>query len=197
MALGGTIRGKATTLRLPVEADLETYNRWMADMHVRRAHCVWHEPAMPATWKERLKETAKDKLDVLWSIDAADRLVGLVVGSFWSVTQVGFAVRQLVVDPDEWRKGYGFDAALALHRYLFDYLDLPRVGVEIRADNAAALRIAERLGYVEYARGHEVHYRDGAYVDEIQLAMVKDAWDERWGATEREYASPLATDATR
>jgi len=196
VALGGTIRGKKTTLRLPTEADLETYIRWMADMRVRRAHRVWHEPAMSATWKERLKETAKDKLDVLWSIDAADRLVGLVVGSFWSVTQVGFSVRQLVIDPDEWRKGYGFDAALALHRYLFDYLDVPRVGVEIRADNMAALRIADRLGYVEYARGHEVHYRDGAYVDEIQLVMVKDTWDERW-VTEREYASPLAADATR
>jgi len=197
MALGGTIRGKMTTLRLPVEADLETFNRWMADTRVRRAHSVWQEPAMPATWKERLKETAKDKMDVLWSIDTADRLIGLVFGSFWSVTQLGFAVRQLVIDPDDWRRGYGFDAALALHRYLFDYLDIPRVGVEIRADNLAAVRIAERLGYVEYARGHEVHYRDGAYVDEIQLFMDKNAWDERWGATEREYASRLAADATR
>jgi len=196
MALGGTIRGKMTTLRVPVVADLETYNRWMADTRVRSAHSVWQEPAMPATWRERLKETAKDKMDVLWSIDAADRLIGFVVGSFWSVTQLGFAVRQLVIDPHEWRKGYGFDAALALHRYLFDYLDLPRVGIEIRADNVAALRIADRLGYVEYARGHEVHYRSGAYVDEFQLLMDKDAWDERWGA-EREYASPLAADATR
>jgi RimJ/RimL family protein N-acetyltransferase len=196
MALGGTIRGKMTTLRLPGEADLDAYNRWMGDMRVRRAHRVWHEPAMPATWKERFKETAKDKMGVLWSIDADARLVGFAIGSFWSVTQLGFTMRQLVIDPDERRKGYGFDAALALHRYLFDYLDLPRVGVEIRADNTAALRIGERLGYVEYARGHEVHYRDGAYVDEIQLFMGKDAWEERWGATEREYA-PLATDVTR
>jgi RimJ/RimL family protein N-acetyltransferase len=197
MALGGTIRGKKTTLRLPAEADLETFNEWMADMRVRRAHRVWHEPAMPATWKERFKEIAKEKMDVLWSIDVDGRLVGLAAGSFWSVTQLGFSLRQFVIDPQEWRKGHGFDAALALHRYLFDYIDLPRVGVEVRADNVAALRIAERLGYVEYARGHEVHYRDGAYVDEIQLAMVKGAWDERWGATEREYASPLAADATR
>jgi RimJ/RimL family protein N-acetyltransferase len=197
MALGGTIRGKKTTLRLPVEADLETYNRWMADMRVRRAHSVWHEPAMPATWKERFKEIAKEKMDVLWSIDSDDRLVGFATGSFWSVTELGFTLRQFLIDPDEWRKGYGFDAALALHRYLFDYLNLPRVGVEVRADNVAALRIAERLGYVEYARGHEVYYRDGAYVDEIQLFMGKDAWNERWGATEREYASPLAADATR
>jgi len=196
MALGGTIRGKKTTLRLPAEADLDTYNRWMADMRVRRAHRVWHEPAMPATWKERFKETAKDKMGVLWSIEDAGQLVGLAAGNFWSVTESGFTIRQFVIDPGEWRKGYGFDAALALHRYLFDYLDLPRIGVEVRADNVAALRIGERLGYVEYARGHEVHYRDGGYVDEVQLFMGKDAWRERWGATEREYA-PLATDATR
>jgi RimJ/RimL family protein N-acetyltransferase len=196
MALGGTVRGKKTTLRLPAEADLDTYNRWMADTRVRRAHRVWHEPAMPVTWKERFKETAKDKMGVLWSIDGEGRLVGFAVGSFWSVTEPGFTVRQFAIDPDQWHKGYGFDAALALHRYLFDYLDLPRVGVEIRADNVAALRIAERLGYVEYARGHEVHYRDGGYVDEIQLFMGKDAWQQRWGATEREYG-PLAAEASR
>lgn len=168
----------------------------MADLRVRRAHRVWHEPAMPATWKDRFKETAKEKMDVLWSIEAGDRLIGLATGTFWSVTELGFTVRQFLIDPDEWRKGYGFDAALAVHRYLFDYLDLPRVGVEIRADNVAALRIAERLGYVEYARGHDVYYRDGGYVDEIQLFMGKDAWRERWGATESEYA-PLTPEATR
>ena len=195
MALGGTIRGKTTTLRLPVEADLDAYNRWMSDMRVRRAHSVLHEPAMPATWKDRFKEIAKDKMAVAWSIDAGDRLVGLAGGNFWSPTQAGFSLRQFLIDPDEWRKGFGFDAALALHRYLFDYLDLPRAGVEIRADNAAGLRIAERLGYVEYARGHEVYYRDGAYVDEVQLFMDLKTWNERW-ATEREYG-PVAADATR
>src|SRR5207237_1325039 len=71
MALGGTIRGKTTTLRLPVEADLASYNDWMADMRVRHAHWVWHEPAMPATWKERFTEAAKDKQLLLWSIESA------------------------------------------------------------------------------------------------------------------------------
>lgn len=196
MALGGTIRGKTTTLRLPAEADLDAYNRWMADMRVRRSHTVWHEPAMPVTWKERFKEIAKDKMAVLWSIDAGDRLLGLAGGNFWSPTEPGFTVRQFLIDPDDWRKGFGFDAALALHRYLFDYLDLKRCGVEVRSENVAGLRIADRLGYVEYARGHDVYYRDGAYVDEIQLFMSSDTWQERWGATEREYA-PVAADATR
>ena len=194
MALGGTIRGKKTTLRLPVEADLETYDRWMADMRVRRAHSVWHEPAMPAMWKERFKEIAKEKQTVLWSVDTAERLIGFAVGHVWSMGN-GFDLNHFVIDPDEWRKGYGSDAALALHRYLFDYLDLRLATTDIRADNAAALKIATKLGYTEYAHGHEVHYRDGAYVDEIKLRMEKETWHERW-STEREYP-PLAAEATR
>ena len=194
MALGGTIRGKRTTLRLPVEADLETYNRWMADMRIRHAHPVWHEPAMPATWKERFKEIAKDKQSVLWSIDAGEHLAGFALGHLWSMGN-GFDVQQLVVDPDEWRKGFGFDAALALHRYLFDYLDLRVVTADVRADNAAARAIAVKLGYEELAHGHDVDYRDGAYVDGLQLRMDKETWQERW-STEREYP-PIAADATR
>ena len=194
MALGGTIRGKKTTLRLPLEADLDAYNRWMADTRVRRAHNVWHEPAMPATWKERFKEIAKEQKAVLWSIDADRQLIGLAVSVVWGMGN-GFDLSQLVIDPDQWRKGYGFDAALALHRYLFDYLDLRRSDLELRADNAAALRIADKLGYLEYARGHEAAYRDGAYVDQVRLLMEKDTWYERW-STEREYG-PLAPEATR
>ena len=107
----------------------------------------------------------------------------------------GFDLNHFLIDPEQWRKGYGSDSALALHRYLFDYLDLRLVTVDLRADNTAGIRIAERLGYAEYARGHQVHYRDGAYVDEIKLRMDKATWQERWSA-EREYP-PLAADATR
>jgi RimJ/RimL family protein N-acetyltransferase len=194
MALGGTIRGKTTTLRLPSEGELDTYNRWMADMRLRRAHSVWHEPAMPATWKERFKEIAKDKQSVLWSIDADGKLVGFGLCHLWPMGN-GVDVNHLVIDPDEWHRGLGSDAALALHRYFFDYLDLRLVTADLRADNAAAIAIATTLGYTEYAHGHEVHYREGAYVDELKLRMDKETWQERW-SNEREYP-PLAAEATR
>jgi RimJ/RimL family protein N-acetyltransferase len=194
VALGGTVRGKKTTLRLAAEADLESYGRWMADLRVRRAHKLWQEPAALATWKDRLKEIAKEKDQLLWSIDADGKLIGFCCGRLWSLG-AGFLVDQLVIDPDEWRKGYGFDAGLALHRFLFDYLDLRRTDLEVHADNGAALRIAGRLGYAEYARGHEAYWRDGAYVDQVRLFMDKETWHERWDA-EREYP-PLAPEAAR
>lgn len=185
MALGGTIRGKRARLRMPIEADLDAYARWAADVRLRRAHRVWHEPAMPATWKERLGEAAKEQRSVLWSIESNGGLIGMAVAHMWSAGG-GVDLEQFTIDPGEWRTGLGFDVALALHRYFFDYLDLRVSTVDLRADNVAALRIADKLGYVEYARGHEVHYRDGGYVDETKLLMTKETWHERW-ATEREY----------
>jgi len=194
--LGGVVRGKTTTLRTPVEADLPTIAAWMADLRVRRSAAVWGEPATAATWKERLAEQAKDRESALWSIEAAGRLVGLTRISYgWprGMSQ-SVDVTHLLIDPAEWRRGLGFDAALALHRYVFDYLHVQRTEVALRADNAAALRIAERLGYREYAHGHAVHWRDGGYVDELRLRMDLASWDERFGASEREY-EPFAPEA--
>ncbi len=192
MALGGIIKGKTTTLRTPTEDDLGAYGRWMADTRVRALVRPWHEPAMPATWKERLTEQTKDKNSALWSIEADARLMGLVrVGFGWEPHRDAAYIQQFIVDPDEWRKGYGFDAALALHRYLYDYLDLRRAAFAVTVENAGARRIAERLGYTEFAHKHQVHFRNGAYVDEVELLMDRPAWDERWGKTEREY-QPMA-----
>ena len=192
MALGGIVKGKKTTLRTPVEGDLAAYNRWMADMRVRHATRIWHEPAMPATWKDRFTEQWKDKDAVLWSIDANEKLVGLLRFEFsWNERNSGW-VDQFVIDPEAWRTGIGTDVAIALHRYLFDYLDLRRVNTTIRADNAAAAKIAARLGYSEFARGSEVFYRDGGYVGEVWLLCERAAWDQRF-PDEHEYAGATAS----
>ena len=186
MALGGIIRGTNTTLRTPVEADLAAFNRWMADLRVRHSTRIWHEPAMLATWKERFTEQTKDQNAVLWSIDAGGGLAGLARFEFaWSDRSYGW-IDQFVIDPELWHRGIATDAAVALHRYLFDYLDLRRVNMTIRADNAAGAKIAARIGYTEFARGSDVFYRDGAYVGEIWLLCERAAWDERF-PNEREY----------
>jgi RimJ/RimL family protein N-acetyltransferase len=104
MALGGIIRGRRTALRTPVEDDLPAYSKWMADLRVRRAAGVWHEPAMPATWKERLKEQAKEQRIVLWSIETDGRLIGLARARLGSLEGPPTAnLQHFVLDPEEWR----------------------------------------------------------------------------------------------
>lgn len=196
--LGGTVRGTRTTLRLPTEADLASHGRWAADPRVRRAGRVgyWAEPAMAVTWKERFTEQAKDKRSVLWSIDADDgTLVGAArLGFDGSPPADAVEITLFLIDPDRAGKGYGWDAALALHRWVFDFMHLRQAAVEhVPAEGAAAIRILEKLGHRRFAHGHAVAYRDGAFVDEYHYQMELDGWDERWGA-EREYA-PLGPES--
>src|SRR5258708_25129644 len=111
---GGVVRGKTTTLRLPVEGDLEAHKRWAADMRVRRAGPIGrrHEPAASETWKERWTEQAKDKTSVLWSIEATDVLVCYVRLRFEGAPHSDkVLLEQFVIDPDRAGEGHGFDAA--------------------------------------------------------------------------------------
>jgi RimJ/RimL family protein N-acetyltransferase len=196
---GGTVRGTKTTLRVPADADLDAHKRWAADMRVRRAGPIgkWHEPAATPTWKERWTDEAKDKASVLWSINAGDRLVGYARVRFDGAPHAdGISINQFVIDPDEGRNGYGWDAALALHRWAFDFMNLRLAATDrIAADDIGRQRILERLGYVRFGHGHAVYYRDGAYVDQYLYQMDRDIWNERW-PNEREYP-PLGEETTR
>jgi len=195
--LGGIVRGKRTALRVPTEADLAGFARWAADLHVRGAltRAYWDEPAMLATWKERLAKQSEDKSSTLWAIDGEGALAGscrveyaIEPGHFGND---GIGITHFTIEPDRWGQGLGSDAALALHRWIFDIVHARFAHTALAAHNAGALRVAERLGYETYARGTAVHYGDGRYVDGLQLRMDLTTWDERWGATEREYPVPL------
>lgn len=196
---GGTVRGKTTSLRVPGDADLDAHMRWAADMRVRRAGPIgrWHEPAATATWKDRWTEQAKDKTSVLWSIQAGDQLVGYARIKFQGAPHAeGISLDQFVIDPDHAGKGYGWDAALALHRWAFDFMNLRMSATDrIAADDPGRRRILEKLGYVRFGHGHGVYYRDGAYVDQYLYQMERDTWNERW-PEEREYP-PLGDETAR
>jgi len=195
--LGGILRGRRTILRVPTEADLDGMARWAADMRVRAGltHAYWDEPAARATWKERLAKQSEAKDSVLWAIEADGALAGscrvdysMDPGAFGDG---GIGITHFTIDPERWRQGLGWDAALTLHRWIFDIVHARSAATTLAAHNAAALRISERLGYQTYAHGHAVYYGDGRYVDELQQRMELATWDERWGVAEREYPVPL------
>lgn len=197
--LGGTVRGRRTALRLPVEADLAAHARWAADLRLRRGGPVgtWGTAVATATWKERFAEQAKDQRSVLWSIESEGSLVGSALLAYDNgATTDTVGLRHFLIDPERWHAGLGWDAALALHRWIFDFMDLRLAHTILPADSTYALRILDRLGYERFGLGRSVYYRDGGYADQEHRIMSRDTWKERWGATEREY-EPLPAEAYR
>ncbi|HET8569049.1 MAG TPA: GNAT family protein [Candidatus Limnocylindria bacterium] len=188
--LGGIVRGRRVSLRPMRDDDLPGVSRWSADLRVRRAHSAgyWAEPATLATWKERLAEASKDHRSVLWAIESDGALVGsAAVGMPDPAFSDIVDVRHLTIDPERWRRGLGWDAALTVHRWIFDIAHVRIAATRVPADAAGALRIAERLGYTTFARGRRAYWHDGAHVDETRLRMELATWDERFGESERDY----------
>lgn len=185
--LGGIVQGKLATLRTPGDEDLAFVNALMADLRVRREGHLWGEPATPEVWRERLRSTAKSEREIAWIVDSGGRPAGVVRVETGHEEPRHVDVVQLAIDPALWGRGLGSDAAIALHRYLFDYLDKRGCAADLAADNERGLRLAAKLGYLEFGRGHEVYFRDGAYADQVWLRCDREEWDRRF-PSEREYA---------
>ncbi|MEO0366108.1 MAG: GNAT family protein [Pseudomonadota bacterium] len=69
-------------------------------------------------------------------------------------------------------RGLGTSACGALIDYAHQQLNLRRVELTLLATNEPAMRLYERLGFVEEGRLVDAEYRDGRYVDVICMAHI-------------------------
>ena len=81
-----------------------------------------------------------------------------------------------IVTPEERRKGFGIDANAIMLDYAFGHLGFQRIWGHVKADNEAALRLCERLGYrVEGTlRAHRL--RGTARVDLCVVGILSEEW---------------------
>lgn len=83
---------------------------------------------------------------------------GLYYWSQFDETEVGWTLRA-----DAWGRGYATEAARSILAWGFATLELPYLTAMIHRDNAASLRVAQRLGFVPgrdetlYERPVQVH----------------------------------------
>lgn len=179
--LGGTVRGKRTTLRTTTEADLADHLRWHADASLTEWMTRRPRPQTLDQRKEWLKETAKDSGTVHWEINEGEAHVGYCAATFvWPPLARGWWINDLFLEPGAQARGLAVDAARALHRYLIDYLDLEQGDVWLYRDDAGARAVFEALGYREYAHGHDVFYRSGRWWDDWRGCLTADEFRTRF-----------------
>jgi RimJ/RimL family protein N-acetyltransferase len=84
-----------------------------------------------------------------WAITLTDTsfigVVGLWFPEGWPGVEIGWRL-----GPAFWGNGYALEAASAVRDFAFQTLELPEIISIIRADNAASVRLAERLGMSNY-----------------------------------------------
>ncbi len=83
------------------------------------------------------------------------------------------AVLGIGLRTDEQGKGYGTDAVAVLTRFAFEQHGVAVVRLTARAENAGGIRAYEKAGFVTVGRLREEVWRDGAWHDAVEMAVVR------------------------
>lgn len=179
------MRGKRTGLRTTTEADLADHLAWHADPELTKWMPARPRPSSLDQRKEWLKDAAKDRDLIHWEIEHEGAHAGYCAARRrWRSDS--WAIESLFLAPGLRGKGLALDAARALHRYLIDHAGLQLAELWLYRDDLAGRRLFEALGYVEYAHGHDVFFREGRWWDDWRGALRAEEFRRRF-PEETEY----------
>lgn len=73
-------------------------------------------------------------------------------------------------------QGVGEFATRGALRHAFADLNLRRISLTVLANNERALRLYTKVGFVQEGRARQAVYKNGAYIDLIQMAILADEY---------------------
>lgn len=83
-------------------------------------------------------------------------------------------------EPDQWGKGFGTDAILAILGYAFETLDMHLVELWSLASNLRALRVYRACGFSIDGTLRERSFKDGHWQDRVVLSIRRDEFQATW-----------------
>lgn len=133
--------------------------------------------------REWIESLGKSKTDYVFGIalKQTDRLVG--VTGLHGVDPVNraalFGIN--VGDTAFQGRGYGREATELALRYGFEELNLNRIELSVYADNWRAIRMYQKVGFVQEGCARQARYSGGRYQDEYRFAMLRSEWESLYG----------------
>jgi [ribosomal protein S5]-alanine N-acetyltransferase len=122
---------------------------------------------------ERARQEPRTEFYLAVTLPADDELIGFARLALDGVRagKLGYAIRA-----DQWGHGYATDAVHTLADFGFRQLGLHRVSAAIGPDNAASIRVAERLGMRYEGRIRDHVFTNGAWRDSLLYSVLDREW---------------------
>ena len=172
------LRGQLVYLRPLEPEDADLVSAWYADDRVRKL--MGDPPTSAARRRQRYAEAVKEDGDSVYRflicrLDT-DEPVGRTDIFFVDRANGSCAFGITIGDPAMWGQGLGSDAVHAVMDFAFGELRMERLWLDTDAHNERAQAVYRKAGFVVEGRLRHVWFQDGAYSDDIRMAILRDEW---------------------
>lgn len=123
---------------------------------------------------DNLKKKEKSPFEQRFTIVRMHDLAPVGAVSFFDYNPLNRSAELgVLVDPDEHRHGYAFEAMKLLTSYLFQYRGLNKVHAETAAYNEPAWRLLERLGFHRDGVLRSHYFYKGEFHDKFAYSLLQ------------------------
>ncbi|HEX7222176.1 MAG TPA: GNAT family protein [Candidatus Limnocylindrales bacterium] len=172
------VRGQLVYLRALEPDDAELIHSWYAHADTARLMGEWPRSLARrrADAETAVRESGRDWFAFVVCLVADDRPVGRA--DVFEVDRLngsaGFGLA--IGEHSERGRGLGTDAVNAILDFCFGQLRLERVWLVTDSVNDRAQHVYEKTGMIHEGRLRKAFYQDGAYQDDIRMAILRHEW---------------------
>jgi RimJ/RimL family protein N-acetyltransferase len=101
---------------------------------------------------------------------------GVVIGKagFWQLPDVGY-----ILHPDHWGLGLASEAVAAAVDHVFTTRSVEALTADVDPENAASIRLLERLGFLRTGFAERTWNVGGDWKDSLYYGLTRQAWNAR------------------
>lgn len=158
-------------LRLAREEDLLAMHAVLSDARATR---WWSTP--PHQTLDQTQKWLSGMIEGDGGLDFVVELNGRVIGKagFWRAPDIGY-----ILHPDSWGHGYAAEAVAATLDRLFAVTDYPAATADVDPDNAASIRLLERLAFSRTGFAANTWNVGGEMKDSYFYEVTREVWRAR------------------
>ena len=160
------------TLRSARADDLQNLHAVLSDPRTTR---WWSTPPhesleQTAAWLHSMIANGPDHPDFVIERD------GHVIGKagFWKLPEVGY-----ILHADHWGQGLAGEAVTAAIDHVFATRDIDDLTADVDPDNAASIRLLERLGWVKTGFAERTWHVGGEWKNSLYYGLSRADWGAR------------------
>jgi RimJ/RimL family protein N-acetyltransferase len=177
MIYSGRIR-----LRAPERSDIPRFVAWLNDPEVRAGLLVSLplSTADEESWFEAMLKRPLEEHPLTIEVRQGDDWLPVGNCGFHNIdwrcraAEVGIFIGEKSL----WNQGYGTEVMRLLLKHGFHTLNLNRIALDVYETNPRAIHSYEKAGFVHEGRRRQAMFKDGRYVDILQMSVLRSEWQE-------------------